>query len=154
MHDTISYKNLKAGEVIAQDHGGKVSLHAYVHGRGLRSIGTISGATYETVKPALLQPETSFCLSQSELAALEEFGAQFIRIIPPSKAGTYAISLADFKVRMQSYFSRGYGSQWRVPLKAFQYIDRVAPRNAIIDSPALERPGLSLPHDRQPRLFG
>lgn len=130
----------KAGQISVQE--GKKGLEFFAfnhqHGEPLH-IGTLSGSTYEKTAPILNKPEPSFCLPHSELAAVEQAGGRFIRFIGRGRPGTFAISLADFRRLAVPYHNPAYGEQWRVPLGMFQRTDKVSKRNAMVDSPPIER---------------
>lgn len=140
----ITVREGKKGiEFYAFNHEHKKSLH----------VGTLSGQVYEKTAPILRQPEPSFCLPMSELAAIEQQGGQFIRFIARGTVGTYAISLQDFKLYGERYFARGYGYQTRVPLTRFAYSPKVVKRNAILDNPPLETAGPIAPREKQMGLW-
>lgn len=148
-------QSTKAGEITLEEgKKGKVKFYAFNRQRGKRlHIGTLQGATYEKVAVILRQPEPSFALTQSELGAVIETGAGFIRIIPPDKSGTYSIAIKDFQRHKQPYFNSGYGPQWRVPLAHFAHSAAVQKR-----SPRRDNPVIAVQRDiikpRQLGLFG
>jgi hypothetical protein len=145
---------VKAGEIIVKETRRGVEFHAFNWQRQRTlHIGTLKGATYEKQAEILRQPEPSFCLTQSELGALIEMGAGFIRIIPGDKSRTYSISVQDFKRHAEAYYNGAYGPQWRVPLGAFASIAKVAKRTAATDSPVIEQAG-PIVKEWQPSLFG
>jgi hypothetical protein len=140
------------GEITTRKTKRGIEFHCYNFERNRTlHIGTLKGATYEAVKAILRNPEPSFTLTQAELAAAFEHGAQFIRIIPPDKAATYAISLADFKRLAVPYHNPWYGPQWRTPLGAFDRSAATAPRNAARDNPVAAS---SAPLWEQPIMTG
>lgn len=111
-----------------------VRFYAFNHTRGRRlHIGTLKGATYEKVSVILRQPEPSLALSQTELKAVQEESGKFIRFIVDGK--TYAISTADFARHAERYYNPGYGPQWRVGLRHFDFSNTTAKRNSITDNP-------------------
>jgi hypothetical protein len=146
----------KAGQITTEQSGGKVKFFAFNHERGKPlHIGSLVGVVYEKTAPILNKPVPSFCLPQSELAAIEQAGGQFIRFIARGAVGTYAISLDDFKLHGESYFNAGYGLQVRVPLAKFSSVPKTAKRNSITDNPAISqaRPVIK-PREKQMGLFG
>lgn len=156
MEDTTNYKSLKAGETIVKETKRGKEFHAFNWQRqGMVHIGTQSADVYEKVAVILRQPEPSFCLTQSELGALIETGAGFIRIVTPDKDRTYSISVQDFQHHKEAYHNLGYGPQWRVPVGKFAQIAKVAKRNPIVDSPVKQIAAPIIKHEvRQPSLFG
>jgi hypothetical protein len=144
----------KGGETQIRETRRGVELHAFNFQRQrMLHIGTLKGQTYEKQAEILRQPEPSFCLTQSELGALVDMGAGFIRIIPGDKSKTYSISVQDFKRHAEAYYNGAYGPQWRVPLGMFASIAKVAKRNPITDNPVIEQ-AAPLIRERQPSLFG
>lgn len=149
--DTTFYK---AGDIQVREGKKGIEFFAFNHQHGKPlHIGTLSGATYEKTAPILQKPEPSFCLPQSELAALEQAGGQFIRFIGRGRSGTFAISVSDFKLHAEPYYNRAYGYQWRVKLSAFSYCAKVSKRNAQIDSPPL-RVEVDIIKEKQLTLLG
>ncbi len=146
---------MKAGEIQVKETKGGKEFHAFNWQRQrMIHIGTLSGDTYEKVAVILRQPEPSFALTQSELGALIETGAGFIRIITPEKDKTYSMSVQDFQLHKEAYHNLGYGPQWRVPVGKFSSIAKVAPRNPIVDSPVKEVPReIVKPKDKQSSFF-
>jgi hypothetical protein len=137
----MSYSNsttiTQAGKITVIEGKKGIEFYAFNHEHQKRlHVGTLSGAVYEKTAPILRQPEPSFCLPGSELAAIEEAGGRFIRFIARGTVGTYAISLADFKLHGERYFARGYGYQTRVPLTRFEYSPRVVKRNPVLETTA------------------
>lgn len=115
-------------------------------------VGTKVSQVYEKCTAILHSPEPSISLAQSELAAVVDSGAVYIRFIPGDKSRTYSISVIDFQQHGIPYHNPHYGPQWRVPLTAFQSIGAVKSRNALIDNPTQARAEMVLP--RQLPLFG
>jgi hypothetical protein len=144
----------QAGKIILKQGKKGIEFWAFNHERKKDlCIGTLSGQVYEKTVPILRQPEPSFCLPLSELAAIEQEGGQFLRFIARGEvSGTYVISLDDFKLHGERYFARGYGYQTRVPLTKFQHSLRVSKRNPIIDNPVISA-SRDIVRDRQMNLF-
>lgn len=113
-----------------------VQFWAHNHERGQSiHIGTLIGSVYEKGGVAILQlPEPSITLTQAELGAAREAGAEYLRFLTREKI-TYSISLADFERHAQPYFNAKYGPQWRVALGRFVSAGRTARRNSITDNP-------------------
>jgi hypothetical protein len=129
----------QAGKITVTEGMKGLQLYAFNHERKKQlHIGTLAGVVYEKTAPILNKPEPSFCLPQSELAAIEEAGGQFIRFIARGTVGTYAISVQDFRLHGEKYFNAGYGPQIRVPLAKFAFTSKVSKRNPIIDNPVIE----------------
>jgi hypothetical protein len=141
MNNTI----FKGGEIEVRESRRGIELRCFNFERQrVVHIGTVAGATYEKVAVILRQPELSFALTQSEFAAVLETGAQFIRIVPPDKSATYAISVSDFQKHAEPHYHHRYGPQLRCALIHFSRTSKVAPRNSVTDNPAIETPGLQI----------
>ena len=132
-----SNTNTQAGKITVREGRKGIEFYAFNHQRRKQlHIGTLAGSVYEKTAPILEKPEPSFCLPQSELAAIEQEGGQFIRFIARGAVGTFAISLEDFKLHGERYFNPGYGPQIRVPLTRFpSHTPKVQKRNRITDNP-------------------
>ena len=148
-----STKQIKAGEIILKETKRGLEFHAFNFQRQrLLHVGTVIGATYEKVAPVLRQPEPSFSLPQSELAAVEECGAEFIRIVLPDKSMTYSIAVKDFRRHGEAYYNAHYGPQVRCALGAFQHTTKVGKRSPLLDNPPI--PAVrDIVQDRQISLF-
>lgn len=128
-----------------------IEFHCFNFERQRRlHIGTLRGVVYEKVGSILHKPEASLAVTQSELRAAIEHGAEYLRIIPPDHSATYSISIQDFQANAQEYHNAFYGAQLRVPLRCFQRTGTTAPRNAIRDNPPKAN---NLPKWGQDRLF-
>lgn len=146
---------IKAGEIHVKETKRGIEYHAFNWSRQrMLHIGTLRGQVYEKQAQILRQPEPSFAVTQTELGALIETGAEFIRVVLPGKAATYSISLEDFNRHKEAYYNPGYGPQWRTALKYFQHVTKIAKRNAAIDNPVREQPQPLLPEIKQLGLFG
>ena len=145
----------KAGEVtISESKKGRIKFYAYNHQQGRRlHIGTLSGAVYEKVAPVLRQPEPSFSLTLSELGAVEQTGAEFIRVVLPDKSATYSISARDFRRFAEAYYHAGYGPQMRCALTHFSHVAAVQKRSARRDNPVIETTREIRPAAQQLGLF-
>jgi hypothetical protein len=143
---------VKAGEIQVKETKRGVEFHAFNWQRQrMLHIGTLKGSVYEKQAQILRQPEPSFAVTQTELGAILETGAEFIRIVPGDKSATYSISVRDFDRCKEPYYNAGYGGQWRVPLIRFSRTSKVSRRNPITDNPVIETPGLQI---KQISLFG
>jgi len=154
-HDDSTFT--QAGKITVREGKKGIEFYAFNHQRRKQlHIGTLAGSVYEKTAPILEKPERSFCLPQSELAAIEREGGQFIRFIARGAVGTYAISLEDFKLYGERYFNPGYGPQIRVPLTRFpSHTPKVQKRNSITDNPPLEVPrDIIKPREKQLTLNG
>lgn len=147
--------NTLAGKIEVEEGKGKLKFYAFNHQRGQRlHIGTLQGMTYEKAAVILRQPEASLCLSQTEYAAIEEAGGQFIRFIV-DRAQTYSISLNDFVRNAEKFYNPSYGGQYRVALRFCVFANAVQKRNAQVDNPVIETGSfLERVAERQMPLFG
>lgn len=151
-NDTTDF--YKAGQIQTREgkKGVEVLAYNFQHGKPLH-IGTLIGSVYEKTAPILHKPEPSFALPKSELGAVIEQGAAYIRFIGRGMPGTYSISVDDFQLHGIPYFNRSYGNQIRVSLRRFEYSPKVQKRNNIVDNPPVERTR-DIIQERQMPLFG
>lgn len=151
--DNTVNRFVKGGEIVTKSTKRGIELHAYNWQRQrMLHIGTLRGVVYEKQAQILQRPEPSFAVTQTELGAILETGAEFIRVVLPSKSVTYSISVQDFQDHKQAYHNPGYGPQWRCSLKYFVHVMKIAKRNSVIDNPVIAQPRPILP--KQPSLFG
>jgi hypothetical protein len=139
MHKDTTYSKAGKIEVKQGKKGTEFYAFNHQHGKPLH-IGTLCGRTYEKTAPILQKPEPSFCLPQSELGAVIEHGAEFIRFIGRGRPGTFCISVQDFQRHGEPYFNQSYGPQIRVSLTCpkLQHSLKVQKRNSITDNPPVE----------------
>lgn len=144
---------IKAGEIKTRESKRGIEFHAWSHERQRWIyIGTKSGRVYEKCTAILWRPKPSISLTQAELAAVEDSGADFLRCVFTDKPVTYSISLEDFKANAEPHDNAIYGGQWRVLLEKFTQIGAVTTRNAHLDNPTQARAEMNIP--RQLSLFG
>lgn len=118
----MSYQNdnIKAGEITTERTPRGVKFSAFNHERNqFLHIGTLRGTCYEKGSVSILHlPEPSICLSQSELGAALDHGAETLRFITREKI-SYTIRAELFDRLKEAYYNPAYGGQWRVSLTFF-----------------------------------
>ena len=128
----------KGGQITTRKTKRGIEFHAFNFQRGgMVFIGTKKGAVYEKVA-AIFRMKQTFNLTQIEFGKVQELDTGFIRIIPPDKSGTYAISVQDFDRYKEPHYDPSYGPQWCCALVHFSRSGAVTPRNAHRDNPVLE----------------
>jgi hypothetical protein len=140
MQDNTVSQFVKGGEIVTKETRRGIEFHAFNWQRQrMLHIGTLRGQVYEKQAQILQKPEPSFAVTQTELGAILETGAEFIRVVLPGKSATYSISVQDFQKHKEAYHNPGYGPQWRVGLKHWAHVTKIGKRNAAIDNPVREQ---------------